>query len=391
MGAGVVILGAGQAGLETAATLRSEGYQEPVTLIGEEPHLPYQRPPLSKDYLAGKMQADSLPLRAPVYFENHHIDLRLGERAAAIDRKAHQVKLASGVAVPYDKLVLALGARNRPLQIKGAESVLYLRTVDEANGLKQRIAEAREIAVIGGGFIGLEITAVARSVGKPVTVIEVRQRLMARAVAAVLSDFFLNLHRGRGVQVLLSTTIADHSADLVLAGIGVLPNAELARHAGLAVGNGIVVNEFLRTEDPAIYAIGDCADHPNSFAGGRCRLESVQNAVDQAKCVARGIAGNPTAYRDVPWFWTDQYGIRFQMAGISQGHDSSVIRGSIENHKFSVFYFKGGRLLAVDSVNRFGDHVAARKLLASGTPLTPEQAADESFDLKKLATAQSAG
>jgi 3-phenylpropionate/trans-cinnamate dioxygenase ferredoxin reductase subunit len=404
MGAGVVILGAGQAGLETAAALRSQGYQEPVTLIGEERHLPYQRPPLSKDYLAGKMAADSLPLRARVYFENHHIDLRLGERAVAIDRKAHQVKLASGVAVPYDKLVLALGARNRPLQIKGAESVLYLRTLDEADRLKERIADAREIAVIGGGFIGLEIAAVARSYGKPVTVIEVRQRLMARAVAAVLSDFFLNLHCGRGTRVLLSTTIAEvqsgsvllqnggsHYADLVLAGIGVLPNAELARHAGLAVGNGIVVNEFLRTEDPAIYALGDCADHPNSFAGGRCRLESVQNAVDQAKCVARGIVGNPTPYRDVPWFWTDQYGIRFQMAGISPGHDSFVIRGSIENHKFSAFYFKAGRLLAVDSVNRFGDHVAARKLLTSGTPLTPEQAADESFDLKKLAADQSAG
>src|SRR5579864_341352 len=195
MGAGVVILGAGQAGLETAAALRLQGYQEPVTLIGEETHLPYQRPPLSKDYLAGKLTADSLPLRARVYFENHHIDLRLGERAAAIDRKARQVKLASGVAVPYEHLVLALGARNRPLQLKGAESVLYLRTLEEADRLKERIVEAREIAVIGGGFIGLEITAVARSLGKAVTVIEVRQRLMARAVAAALSDFFLSLHR----------------------------------------------------------------------------------------------------------------------------------------------------------------------------------------------------
>ena len=398
MGAGVVILGAGQAGLETAAALRMQGYQEPVMLIGEELHLPYQRPPLSKDYLAGKMAADSLPLRAPVYFENHHIELRLGQRAAAIDRKAHQVKLASGEAVPYEKLVLALGSRNRPLQVKGAESILYLRTVDEADRLKQRIADAREIAVIGGGFIGLEIAAVARALGKPVTVVEVRQRLMARAVAGVLSDFFLNLHRGRGVQVLLSTTIAEvhgggvllqnggsHSADLVLAGIGVLPNAELARHAGLAVGNGIVVNEFLRTEDPAIYAIGDCADHPNSFAGGRCRLESVQNAVDQAKCVARGIAGNPTPYRDVPWFWTDQFETRFQMAGLSGAHDQSVLRGGIETRKFSVFYFKQGGLLAVDSVNRPGDHITARKMLAAGTPLTPEQSANETIDLKRLA------
>jgi 3-phenylpropionate/trans-cinnamate dioxygenase ferredoxin reductase subunit len=403
MGAGVVIVGAGQAGLEAAAALRTQGYQEPVTLIGEELHPPYQRPPLSKDYLAGKQAADNLPLRAPVYFENHCIELRLGERVAAIDRKAHQVKLASGVAVPYEKLVLATGARNRLLPVKGAENALYLRTLDEADRLKQRIAEAQEIAVIGGGFIGLEITAVARSLGKPVTVIEVRQRLMARAVAPALSDFFLNLHRGQGVKVLLSTTIAEvqsdevllqnggsHSADLVLAGIGVVPNAELARNAGLTVANGIVVNEFLRTEDPDIYAIGDCADHPNQFAGGRCRLESVQNAVDQGKCVARALTGSAAPYRDVPWFWTDQFGLRFQMAGISPGHDHHVIRGSVENKKFSVFYFKAGRLLAVDSVNRFGDHVAARKLLAAGTHLTPEQATDESFDLKSLAAAHSA-
>ena len=227
---------------------------------------------------------------------------------------------------------------------------------------------------------------------------------MARAVSPVLSNFFLDLHRAQGAEVLLNISVKEVradaailtdgrriNADLVVAGIGVVPNVELAREAGLEVNDGIMVDEFLRTIDPDIYAIGDCARHPNVFAAGRARLESVQNAVDQAKCVARAIAGNAAPYRDVPWFWTDQYAIRFQMAGLSGTHDHSVIRGSIENSKFSVFYFKQGQLLAVDSVNRFGDHISARKMLAAGTPLTPEQAADETVDLKKLAAAQSAG
>jgi 3-phenylpropionate/trans-cinnamate dioxygenase ferredoxin reductase subunit len=271
--------------------------------------------------------------------------------------------------------------------------------------LKQRIAEAHHgVVVIGGGFIGLEVAAAARMAGKPVTVIEAAPRLMARAVSPVLSSFFLDLHRAQGTEVLLNTVAIEVrpdavtlengrriAADLVVAGIGVIPNVELARDAGLEVNNGIMVDEFMRTTDPAIFAIGDCAEHPNVFAGGRARLESVQNAVDQARCVARVIMGQPEPYRDVPWFWTDQFAMRFQMAGLSGGHDQSALRGSIEARKFSVFYFQRGRLLAVDSVNRPGDHITARKMLAAGTPLTPEQAADEMVDLKQLTAAQRAG
>jgi 3-phenylpropionate/trans-cinnamate dioxygenase ferredoxin reductase subunit len=229
-------------------------------------------------------------------------------------------------------------------------------------------------------------------------VIEAAPRLMARAVSPVLSNFFLDLHRSRGTEVLLNTLAVEVrpdsltlengrrlAADLVVAGIGVVPNVELARAAGLEVNDGIMVDEYLRTIDPAIFAIGDCAEHPNVFAGGRVRLESVQNAVDQARCVARVILGQAEPYRDVPWFWTDQFDVRFQMAGLSGTHDQSVLRGSIETGKFSVFYFKQGRLLAVDSVNRVGDHVNARKMLAAGTPLTLVQAADEAVDLKRLA------
>lgn len=393
---GVVIVGAGQAGLEAAAALRAQGYQESVTLIGDEPHPPYQRPPLSKEYLLGKQGVDNLPLRAPVFYEKHSITLRMGETVASIDRAAHRIQTGKG-EIPYGKLILATGARNRLLPVPGAERALYLRTRDEADVIKQRMEGASRIAVIGGGFIGLEIAAAARTLGKPVTIIEALPRLMARAVSPLLSDFFRDVHRSEGAEVLLDSTVREiaadavvltdgrrYEADLVLAGIGVVPNMELARDAGLATGNGITVDEFLKTSDPDIYVIGDCADHPNPFAGGRVRLESVQNAVDQAKCAARGIAGSPSPYSDVPWFWTDQFGVRFQMAGLSAGHDRAVLRGSVENRKFSVFYFKQGRLLAVDSVNRFGDHVAARKMLAAGTPLTPEQAADETVDFKKL-------
>ena len=401
MTAGVVIVGGGQAGLEAAAALRSQGYAGVVTLICAEPHAPYQRPPLSKEFLTGKMEAESLPLRALAYYEKQRIDLIVGDPVTAIDRAAMQVHLAGGGSVSYAHLILAVGARNRPLPLPGAEHALYLRILDEAVTLRQRIADARSVSVIGGGFIGLEVAAAARGFGKNVTVIEAAPRLMSRAASPLLSGFFLDLHRARGTEVLLNATVASIEADgvtlktgekigadLIVAGIGVLPNIELARAAGLEVNNGIVVDEFMRSSDPAIFAIGDCADHPNVFAGalagGRTRLESVQNAIDQAKCAARAIAGNPAPYREVPWFWTDQYDIRFQMVGLAAGHDEFVVRGSVENRKFSAFYFNGGRLLAVDSVNRFGDHVAARKLLAGRTPLTPTQAADETVDLKKL-------
>ncbi|HSR08587.1 MAG TPA: FAD-dependent oxidoreductase [Bryobacteraceae bacterium] len=404
MQAGVVIVGGGQAGLEAAAALRTLGYDGTVTLICEEAHAPYQRPPLSKDFLIGKQEADSVFLRALAYYEKHGVDLILGDRVAEINRGARLVHLGGGGTVAYEQLILAVGARNRLLPVPGAENVLYLRSLDEAVTLRQRLAEARQgVVVIGGGFIGLEVAAAGRSAGKAVTVIEAAPRLMARAVSPLLSDFFLDVHRGQGVEVVLNTAVeqvlADAvivsggrrvEADVVVAGIGVVPNVELARDAGLDVSDGITVDEFLRTSDPDIFAIGDCAHHPNVFAGGRARLESVQNAVDQAKCVARAIMGNPAPYRDVPWFWTDQYEIRFQMVGLAAGYDESVLRGGIESRKFSVFYFKEGRLRAVDSVNRFGDHIAARKMLAAGTALTPVQAGDESVDLKKLA-AQSVG
>jgi 3-phenylpropionate/trans-cinnamate dioxygenase ferredoxin reductase subunit len=277
-----------------------------------------------------------------------------------------------------------------------------LRTIAEAGEIKQRLETANRVVVIGGGFIGLEIAASASTLGKAVTVIEALPRLMARVVAPVVSEFFQRSHTQKGVEILLSAKVREitgsegrvrevvledgstRPADLVVIGIGISPNTELAHHAGLPVSNGIGVDEFLKTGDGRVFAIGDCAEYPNHFAGSRVRLESVQNAVDQAVCVAKAIAGKPAAYRAAPWFWSDQFDIRLQMAGLPTGHDRLVVRGQPEEGKFSVFYFRNGRLCAVDSVNRPADHLAARRLITNGIPLTPEQAIDETLNLKTL-------
>jgi 3-phenylpropionate/trans-cinnamate dioxygenase ferredoxin reductase subunit len=401
--AGVVIVGGGQAGFQVAASLRALGHAGPIRLIGAESDPPYQRPPLSKAYLLGKMERERLLFRQPAFYAAQGIELLLGDAAIAIDRAARTVATATGRVVPYDTLVLATGTRVRPLPVPGTElaGVAYLRTLAESEGLARRIAEARRVVVVGGGFIGLEVAAAARLLGKPVIVLEAADRLMGRVVAPVISAFYAELHRGRGVELVLEARIARlegeggkvtavvmadgarHPADLVVVGIGVLPNVELAAAAGLACENGILVDELGRTGDPRIFAAGECTSHPSRFAGGRVRLESVQNAVDQAKAVAAAILGGREPYDEVPWFWSDQYEVKLQMVGLSQGHDARVVRGDPAGGRFSVFYFKDGRLVAIDSINRPGDHMVGRKLLGAGTTLTPAQAADEAFDLKQ--------
>jgi 3-phenylpropionate/trans-cinnamate dioxygenase ferredoxin reductase subunit len=411
-GAGTLIVGTGQAGFQTAASLRANGYQEAVTLIGEEPHIPYQRPPLSKGFPLGTQDRESMDFRPAQFYAGHRIDLVTSRRVTAIDRLTRQVSLDSGSRLAYDKLVLAVGARNRLLPVPGAnlENVLYLRTLDEAVTFKDRLAHARDVVVVGGGFVGLELAAVASSLGKLVTVVEALPRLMSRVVAPPISTFFFDLHTSKSVKVVCGAAVSQlsamnrrvtgvilsdgsqHRSDLVLVGIGIVPNSELAKEAGLPTSNGVAVDEFLRTPDENIFAIGDCAEFPCVFAESqRIRLESVQNAADQAQTVAAIIAGHREPYRALPWFWSDQFDIKLQMAGISHGHDQIVTRGSADSRKLSVFYFKRGRLAAIDSINRPLDHMIGRKLIAAGTPLTPEQAADESIDLKKLGSKSPVG
>ena len=398
----VAVVGTGQAGFQAAASLRQDGFAGRIILIGDEPVLPYQRPPLSKSYLAGESGLDELWLRPESFYAQHQIDLLAGETVTAIDRTQRRVQLGSGGKLSWDHLILATGAGVRPLAMPGAEldGVLPLRTLADADTLRERLDQARDIVVVGAGFIGLEFASVAITRGAAVRIIEVTQQPMGRVVSATISKFCTDAHRRWGAEVLLGTGVtrilgADGRvsgvetsdgrripADLVLICIGVIPNAEIAKEAGLAVDNGIVVDERLVTANPAILAIGDCANFPTPFANGRVRLESVQNAVDQGRCVAAHIAGKSTPYDKVPWFWSDQGDLKLQIAGITVGHDTAVLRGDPESGHFSVFCYRTGRLIGVESVNQTADHVVARRLLAGDPGLRLEQAADLSYDLR---------
>ncbi|TDR90098.1 NAD(P)/FAD-dependent oxidoreductase [Enterovirga rhinocerotis] len=404
----VVIVGSGQAGYQAAASLRENGFQGPVTIVGDEPGLPYQRPPLSKAYLTGKTDEEGLLLRARPFFDDRGIDVLAPERAARIERAERRLVLGSGLSLPYGHLVLATGARNRPLAVPGADldGVLYLRTRADADRLRAQMSEARRIVVIGAGFIGLEFAAVAAARGVEVTVLEAASRPMSRALSLPMSDFFREAHEAAGLRLVFGAVVTRiegrggravavetaagemYPCDLVLVGIGVMPNAELAAEAGLAIGNGIVVDAHLLTADPAISAIGDCAAYPSPHAGGRAsRLESVQNAVDQARAVAARLTGSPAPYAAVPWFWSDQGSLKLQIAGLAVPHEETIIRGDPASGAFSVFCYEGERLLGVESVNRPADHMIARRLLAAGLGVTREEAADPGLDLKARASA----
>lgn len=405
MSQGVVIIGGGHGGSQVAASLRSEGYEGPVTLISDEGDIPYQRPPLSKTYLK-EPERGLQELRPEAFYTQHNVDLRLNTRVTSIDRDKRTVTLGDGSSVGFEYLVLAVGSRPRIPPIPGVEleGVFTLRDAADTRRIHDAFLKAKSVVVIGGGFIGLEIAATARSLGRTVTVVEATDRLMGRAVAPEISAHFLHLHRDWGSTVLLNTLasgiIGDGAgrvkaveagsgkpipADLVVLGIGVVPNVEMAAEIGLAIDNGIVVGDDLRTDDPQIFAIGDCAAFHEVSVDKRMRLESVQNAVDQGKAVARTIVGKGTPYHAVPWFWSDQKDAKLQMVGLADTATRRVLRGNPDEGAFSVFQFAGDRLVEIDSVNRPGDHMLGRRVLESGENLpTPAQAGDESFDLRSL-------
>jgi len=406
--AGVVIVGSGQGGYQVAASLRDDGYQGPVVLVGEEPGLPYQRPPLSKGFLAGKTPVEELALRPESFYPGRDIALLSSQRVMHIDRATRRVALAGGRELPYGHLVLATGTRPRLLLVPGAEldNVVPLRSCADAQAIHARLQTARHVVVIGAGFIGLEVAVVARAMGCEVHVIEFADRALKRAVSKEVGGFLVEAQAQRGVVFSFSTGVASLAgdggkvaavltytgrtipADLVVIGVGVEPNIELARGAGLAVDDGIVVNAQLLTSDPAISAIGDCARFPADYSPVPVRLESVQNAVDQARCVSARLAGKSapdTRYDKLPWFWSDQGEYRLQIAGVSAADDDAVVRGDMSQGKFSVLRFRGERLTAVESINSAADHMAARKLLAEGTSVSRSQAADVSQKLAALA------
>ncbi len=401
----VPIVGAGHAGFQLAASLRQHGFGERIALINDEGHLPYQRPPLSKAYLKGEGRPDSLMFRPDKFYHDQNIDL-ISDRAVSIDRTRRKLLLASGASLDYWHLVLATGARNRLLDIPNAnlEAVRYLRILDESEALRQRISSGQRVVVIGAGFIGLEFAATARAKGLEVDVIELGTRVMARAVTAEISEFFQQRHTAAGIRIHLGVQVTSIEADggkvtgvslsdgrhipsdLIVVGVGVLPNVELAAEAGLPVASGIIVDEHLLTADPNISAIGDCALYASPRFGASLRLESVQNATDHARCVAARLTGDAKLYDGLPWFWSDQGPDKLQIAGLTTGYDRVVVRGDRAQGAFSAFCYKSGQLVGIESVNRAGDHMFGRRLLAANGSITPEQAADTGFDLKRALT-----
>lgn len=413
---GTLVIGASQAGIQLASSLRDLGDGAPITLIGEEPHLPYQRPPLSKAYLHGETELDQLILRSPDLLAERGITLITGERVERIELRAGgpagSAYTSSGRTLDFDRLALTVGARPRRLTVPGAQlaGVQYLRTADDAVALRELQSAAESVVVVGGGFIGLEAAAVARAQGKRVTVVEAGDRLIGRAVAPVVSDFYLDAHRRRGVDVRLTAQVAAITgrhgrvngveladgdripADLVIVGIGVQPCVELARDLGLESDPGIVVDEYARTSNPSVVAAGDCTVQPHPRTGtGAVRLESVQNAVSQAKTAAATLLGRLQPNVAVPWFWSDQYDLKLQIAGLSAGYDRYVVRGSLADESFSVVYYRHGELLAVDSVNAVADYVAVRKALTQGATIAAEAAADRSTALRELIVPSAVG
>ncbi len=407
--AGVVIVGAGQAGVQAAESLRRGGYAGAVTLIGEEPVAPYQRPPLSKAYLAGTMDLDRVILKPEATLAEDAIAFVPATRITAIDRAARTVTAEDGRSWAYEHLILATGSRVRRLPVEGAQlaGVHYLRTTTDVDGLRAELVAGARLAVIGGGYIGLEVAAVARKAGLAVTVIEAAERVLARVTTPEISAFYQDLHRAEGVTILTGTGVtaleagadparvgavrlADGStvpADLVLVGIGIIPNAELAAQAGLATTNGIDTDTNACTSDPAIFAIGDCASRPLAHYGDRRgRLESVHNALEQAKLAAAAILGTPPPPLEAPWFWSDQYDVKLQIAGLSTGAARTVLRGDPATRRFAAFHLApGNRLLAVDAVNSAPEFIVGRQLIARQQVVAPEKLADMSISMKAIA------
>jgi 3-phenylpropionate/trans-cinnamate dioxygenase ferredoxin reductase component len=401
---GLVIVGGCYAGFNVAASARASGYSDAITVLSDEGELPYQRPPLSKGFLLDTVAEGALPLRASQFYRDHAVEVLLNHRASSIDRAGKRVVTDSGLEVPYSTLVLTVGARARALNVAGCEldGVVSLRSLADARALRERIDTVRTAVVIGGGFIGLEVAAVLASSMKHVTVIEAQDRLLARSATARLSSYVAGLHRSKGVGLKLgvlpeqilgvdgrvrSVRCDDGAvvpADIVIVAVGIVPNVEIAKAAGLPCNNGIVVDRFTRTADEAILAAGDCTCHPNPFAGAIIRLESVQNAVDQAKVAGACVAGHSRPYEGVPWFWSDQFDCKLQMSGLATGSDTHAVRGSLEEGRFSLYHFRSGQLVAVESANHPADQIVARKLIAGKVPVTPEQVSDPSVDLAAL-------
>ena len=403
----IVIIGGGQAGAQAVQSLRLFGYEGAITLVGDEAALPYQRPPLSKAYMKGEMAEDRLYFKPAAWYEDNNVETLLSQSVLRIDRSAREVHLEHGGKLPYDALIIATGSRPRILPVEGAdlENVFDLRDIADVEHIQPKMIDGRKLVIVGAGYIGLEAAAVARQLGLEVTVLEMADRVLARVTSPVISEFYQDLHREHGVDIRVGARLEklkgadgkvthavlaggeEIEADMVLAGIGILPNIELAADAGLPCRDGIIVDEDARTSDPRVFAAGDCTVRPLSHYARTGRLESVHNAIEQGKLAAAAIMGKPRPALDCPWFWSDQYDIKLQIAGLSQGHDEVVVRGDRDAKKFAAFYLKNGRLIAVDAVNSPPEFIASKKLIMNGAVIAADRLSDTSTSMKEIAAA----
>ena len=399
----VVIVGAGHGAGQLVASLRQRKFSGEVTLIGDEPSLPYQRPPLSKKYLSGELDASRLLVKPPSFYEENAVSLHLGTRVRSIDRGQMQAVTDSGRTHSYDTLVIATGSTPRRIGVPGAnlEGVAYLRSITDVDAIRSSLRKGQQAAIVGAGYIGLEVAAVLTKMGIKVTIVEAMDRAMSRVVSPAISAFYESAHREHGVKFRFSAGVSgflgeqrvagvrldngdEIGAELVIVGIGIVPNVDLAANAGLDTNDGILVDSACRTSDQRVFAIGDCTRHPNSILGRDLRLESVQNALEQAKTAAGNICGEVLEYVQVPWFWSDQYDLKLQIAGLSQGYDRTVMRGHESQRALSCLYLKGNRLLAVDAINRPKDFMQAKALIAGRASIDIDRAQTD-VELKDLA------
>lgn len=400
----IVIIGGGQAAAQACASLRLYGYEGKITLVGDEAALPYQRPPLSKAYMKGEMAEERLYFKPESWYEDQGIDVVLSTRATKIDRAARIVEIEHGGTLPYDAVIIATGSRPRPLPLQGADldGVFDLRDLSDVERIRPRMMAGKRLVIVGAGYIGLEAAAVARTMGLEVTVLEMADRVLARVTSPVMSTFFETEHSAKGVDIRTSARLAllkgagdvtaavledgtEIPADTVLVGIGILPNVEIASDAGIACSNGILVDRDARTNDPRIFAAGDCAKRPLVHYGRQGRLESVHNAIEQGKLAAAAIMGKPRPTEDCPWFWSDQYDLKLQIAGLSTDYDEIVVRGDPADRKFAAFYLRNNKLIAVDAVNSPPEFLASKKLIMSGASLAPETLRNTSISMKEIA------
>lgn len=402
MKSGIVIIGAGQASAVAAATLRKENYTGTIRIFGDESHLPYDRPPLSKYYLAGEMELSKTLIRSAEFYADNDIELHTNTRVESIDAEAKQIITASNEVYDYDKLVITTGSRARQLNLPGSQldGIHYLRTIDDVDRIRESMSKAKKLCVIGGGYVGLEVAAVALTAGLEVTVIETQDRILQRVTTSEMSEYYHRLHTQRGVNIMLNKAVTafdgtqtvsrvlcgDDSveADLVVIGVGIIPNIELAENAGLDCDNGIVVNDHCQTSHPDIYAAGDCTNHPNRLLDRRLRLESVPNAIEQARIACINLLGGDLQYASIPWFWSDQYELKLQMVGFSSDGDESIVRGDKSVNRFAVFHLKQGRVVAVDAVNSSKAFMLGKRLY--GKSVDAQLLADESVELKSFLT-----